>query len=53
MALLAAAMCGLALMLAHPPDTRDAAVSKPFATFSEVREQIEEMCCASCLALPL
>eukprot|EP01043_Picozoa_sp_COSAG02_P085203 COSAG02_NODE_22891_length_736_cov_1.788069_2_plen_119_part_00 len=50
-ALLAAAMCALGLMLAHPPDARDAAVSKPFTTFSEVRDHIDEMCCASCLAV--
>jgi GNAT superfamily N-acetyltransferase len=42
--LLAVAACGLALMLSHPPDVRDAAASKPFTTFSEVRGRSDGMC---------
>ena len=42
--LLSVAMCGLALLLSHPPDSRDAAASKPFTTFGEVRGRSCETC---------
>eukprot|EP01044_Picomonas_judraskeda_P011233 COSAG03_NODE_1511_length_3952_cov_10.484817_6_plen_107_part_00 len=33
--LLSAALCGIALLLAHPPDRALAASTKPFATFED------------------